>query len=80
MVGPRPDISGYADMLKGDDKIILSVRPGITGPASLMFSNEEEILVQQEDPLEYNDTVVWPQKVKINKVYVQEWNLLKDFK
>ena len=78
MVGPRPDIRGYADALKGNDKIILSIRPGITGPASLKFSDEEELLAQQVNPIEYNNTVLWPQKVEINKVYVQEWNLVKD--
>lgn len=78
MVGPRPDLKGYADTLEGDDRIILSVKPGITGPASLQFSNEEELLAQQDNPLEYNDTVLWPQKIEINKAYVQEWSLVKD--
>lgn len=78
MVGPRPDIKGYADVLKGEDRIILSVKPGITGPATLKFSNEEELLSQQENALEYNDKVLWPQKVEINKRYIQEWNILKD--
>ena len=78
MVGPRPDLKGYADVLEGDDRIIISVKPGITGPASLQFSNEEELLAQQEKPKEYNDTVLWPQKIKINSVYVQEWSLVKD--
>jgi len=80
IVGPRPDILGYADVLKGADRIILTVRPGITGPATLKFLNEEEILSKQKNPLEYNDTVIWPQKVAINKIYVQEWNLMKDFR
>lgn len=78
MVGPRPDIQGYADKLKGDDRIILSVKPGITGPATLKFSNEEEILDREENPLTFNDTVLWPQKLEINKCYVQEWNFFKD--
>ena len=78
MVGPRPDIEGYADELKGNDRTILSVRPGITGPASLVFLNEEELLSQQEKPLEYNDTVLWPQKVEINKTYLEEWSFLGD--
>lgn len=80
IVGPRPDILGYADVLEGNDRIILTVRPGITGPATLKFLNEEEILSKQKNPLEYNDTVLWPQKVEINKIYVQEWNLMKDFR
>lgn len=79
-VGPRPDVSGYADQLKGEARIILSVKPGITGPAQLAFKNEEEVLAQQEDPLKYNDEILWPQKVQINKEYVRNqsfWNDLK---
>ena len=77
-VGPRPDIPGYADRLEGEDRIILSVRPGITGPATLKYRNEEELLLQQTNPQEYNDTVIWPDKVRINKEYVQNWSLRKD--
>lgn len=79
-VGPRPDVEGYADKLEGEDRIILSIRPGITGPASLKYKNEEEILDQQEDPKWYNDNVIWPDKVKINKEYIQNWSLQKDIK
>jgi len=77
-VGPRPDIPGYADVLTGDDRIILMVRPGITGPATLKYKNEESLLVQQKDSKSYNDTVIWPDKVKINKQYVQNWSFAKD--
>lgn len=79
-VGPRPDVEGYADKLTGDDRIILSVKPGITGPATIKFSDEEEILANQKDPILYNDEVLWPQKVEINKVYVEEWNMMKDIR
>jgi len=78
-VGPRPDVEGYADKLEGDDRIILSVKPAITGPATIKFSNEETILSQQKNPLEYNDKVLWPEKVAINKEYVKNWSLLGDF-
>ena len=77
-VGPRPDVVGFADKLEGDDRIILSVRPGITGPASLKYKNEEDILAQQEDPERYNREVIWPDKVKINKEYIKNWSLKKD--
>jgi len=77
-VGPRPDVSGYADKLEGDDKIVLSIRPGITGPATLKYKDEETLLSQQPNPKEYNDTVIWPDKVKINKEYIQNWSLKKD--
>ena len=79
-VGPRPDIAGYADTLQGDDRIILSVKPGITGLASLKYRNEEELLQQQESPLVYNDQVIWPDKVCINKWYVEHHSLSMDIK
>ncbi|MEO1927637.1 MAG: sugar transferase [Nautiliaceae bacterium] len=77
-VGPRPDVPGYADKLKGEDRIILSVKPGITGPATLKYKNEEEILAKVNDPIKYNDEVIWPDKVKINKEYIKNWSLKKD--
>ena len=78
LVGPRPDIAGFADMLEGDDRIILSVKPGITGPASIFFRNEEHILAQQIDPEDYNRTVMWPKKVELNKTYIAEYSFYKD--
>ncbi len=77
-VGPRPDVEGYADKLQDDDRIVLSVRPGITGPASLKYKNEEEILSQQEDPKKYNDEIIWPDKVKINRAYIENWSFKQD--
>ena len=77
-VGPRPDVPGYADQLQGDDRRILLLRPGITGPASIKYRNEEELLAQQADPKTYNDTVIWPDKVKINLDYLDHWTFLGD--
>ena len=79
-VGPRPDIEGYADQLTGEDRIILSVKPGITGPAQLKYRNEEEILSQVENPQQYNDEVIWKDKVRINKKYVKNWSLSQDLR
>ncbi|NYT62139.1 sugar transferase [Alcaligenaceae bacterium] len=79
-VGPRPDVPGYADDLQGDDRIILSVRPGITGPASLKYKNEEALLDRQPDAYRYNREVIWPDKVKINKEYIRDYSFLKDMK
>jgi len=78
LVGPRPDVEGYADRLEGDERIVLSVRPGITGPASLKYRNEEEILASVDDPVRYNDEVIWPDKVKMNMEYIREWSFGKD--
>ena len=77
-VGPRPDVPGYADRLEGDDRIILKMRPGLTGPASIKYRHEDRILAQQPDPLRYNDEVLWPDKVKINKEYYEKWSIWRD--
>jgi len=77
-VGPRPDVSGYADKLDGEDRVVLSIRPGITGPASIKYKDEEGILEKQEDPKWYNDHVIWPDKVKINREYITNYSLKKD--
>ena len=77
-VGPRPDVPGYADQLQGDDRRILQLRPGITGPASIKYRNEEELLAQQADPKWYNDNVIWPDKVKINLEYLDHWSFYGD--
>ena len=80
VVGPRPDVSGYADKLEGEDMLILELRPGITGPASLKYANEEEILALQEDPVKYNDEVIYPDKVKINLDYYNNYSFWSDIK
>lgn len=79
-VGPRPDVPGYADVLVGTDRNILKLRPGITGPASLKYANEEEILAKVENPKEYNDTIIFPDKVRINLDYYRNHSLLGDIK
>ena len=68
-VGPRPDVEGYADKLEGEDRKVLELRPGITGPASLKYINEEEILAKVDNPQQYNDEIIFPDKVRINLDY-----------
>ena len=77
-VGPRPDVPGYADQLKGDDRRVLELRPGITGPASLKYRDEEELLAKVDNPIEYNDTVIYPDKVRINLYYLDHYSFVKD--
>ncbi|MGF1586959.1 MAG: sugar transferase [Bacteroidales bacterium] len=79
-VGPRPDVAGYADKLKGTDLDILKLKPGITGPASLKYINEEEILSIVDDPIKYNDEVIYPDKVRINLKYLNELSFWLDCK
>ena len=79
-VGPRPDVKGYADKLKGADRKILALRPGITGPASLKYYNEEYILSQKSNPKKYNDEVIFPDKVKINMDYFHNRSFFLDLK
>lgn len=77
-VGPRPDVPGYADQLQGEDRRILELRPGITGPASLKYRREEELLASVENPQEYNDQVIYPDKVRINLYYLKHYSFFKD--
>jgi lipopolysaccharide/colanic/teichoic acid biosynthesis glycosyltransferase len=77
-VGPRPDAAGYADQLIGDGRTILDVRPGITGPATIKYRNEEALLAASENPARYNDDVIYSDKVRINKAFVSEYSFGKD--
>ena len=77
-VGPRPDVPGFMDQLTGSDRKILMLRPGITGPATLKYRDEEELLAGVDDPERYNAEVIWPDKVRINLEYLNDWSLRKD--
>ena len=77
-VGPRPDVPGYADQLQGEERDILKLKPGITGPASLKYRNEEELLASVENPAQYNDEVIFPDKVKLNLYYLKNYSFIKD--
>lgn len=78
LVGPRPDVAGFADRLTGRDRVILRLRPGITGPATLAFADEERILARVSDPVAYNARVIWPAKVAINRDYALRGTLWTD--
>lgn len=77
-VGPRPDVPGYADALEGPDRKILQLRPGITGPATLYFRNEEQLLTSVDNPRKYNDEVIWPKKIELNLEYLENWSFWGD--
>ena len=91
-VGPRPDVPGYADKLQGDDRDVLKLRPGITGPATLKYRLEDEMISDyvaqkqkegdarpmQEIAVEYNDKVIYPDKVRINRYYLHHYSFIKD--
>lgn len=79
-VGPRPDVPSFADRLEGEDRVVLSIRPGITGPATLKYRDEETLLATVEDPERYNREVLWPDKVRINRDYILNWSLTNDLK
>ena len=104
-VGPRPDVPGYADQLQGDDRRVLKLRPGITGPATLKYRLEDEMIAEyirtqrskghtdstditeidvskltdQELAVWYNDNVIYPDKVRLNKYYLDHYSFIKDF-
>lgn len=79
-VGPRPDVPSFADKLIGEDRLLLTIRPGITGPATLKYRDEETLLASQDDPANYNQEVIWPDKVKLNCDYVRTWSFWGDVK
>lgn len=78
LVGPRPDIPGYYDELKNEDQLILHLKPGLTSEAGIKYRNEEEILNQQKNPLQYNDEVLFPEKVKMNLEYYHQLSFKND--
>jgi lipopolysaccharide/colanic/teichoic acid biosynthesis glycosyltransferase len=78
LVGPRPDVPEFTRRLTGEEKLILSLRPGITGPATIKYSDEEELLAGVADPKQFTDEVIWPDKVKINLDYYYNRSFLKD--
>jgi lipopolysaccharide/colanic/teichoic acid biosynthesis glycosyltransferase len=77
-VGPRPDLAGYYDLLQGEDRKILELKPGVTSLASIKYANEEQLLEKQENPLVYNDTILFPDKVKMNLEYYYSHSILGD--
>ena len=78
LVGPRPDIQGYYDLLEGNDRLILQLKPGLTSEAGMKFRNEEDVLSLQKNPEKYNDEVLFPEKVKMNLNYYHQLSLKKD--
>ena len=96
LVGPRPDVPGYADCLEGADRELLLLRPGITGPATMKYRDEEALLARVGQVIseqgetadgkggtvrsvqEYNDRVIWPDKVRINRYYLHHYSFLRD--
>ena len=79
-VGPRPDVPGYADLLKDGEERVLELRPGITGPASMKYRDEEELLSQVDNPQEYNDTVIYPDKTRLNLYYLDHYSFIDDIR
>ncbi len=91
-VGPRPDVPGYADKLTGGDRVILKLRPGITGPATLKYRLEDEMISAyvaqkqkegdsrevQDIAVEYNDNIIYPDKIRLNCYYYHHYSFFKD--
>ena len=78
IVGPRPDIAGYYDLLEGKDRLILNLKPGLTSLAALKYLYEDVLLAKQENPLEFNDTIIFPDKVKMNLKYYDNQSFVGD--
>ena len=77
-VGPRPDVLEVMSTLSKSDQIILSIKPGLTGPASLYYFNEEALLAEQEDPIAYTNQILTPKKNAINKDYIKNYHIFND--
>jgi len=77
-VGPRPDVPGYLDRLSGDARALWELRPGITGPATLLFRREEEMLASTKDYVRFNDEVIYPEKVRLNLAYMRQCSFAID--
>lgn len=78
VVGPRPDVPGFYDRLQGEERKILELKPGLTSAASLKYFDEEYLLAQKEDPIMYNETVIFPDKIKMNLAYYYNHSFLGD--
>ncbi|WP_228456986.1 sugar transferase [Chryseobacterium sp. Chry.R1] len=78
LVGPRPDIPGYYDKLEGENRFVLLLKPGLTSEAGIKYRNEEQILAQQKNPLQYNDEILFPDKVKMNLDYYHHLSFKND--
>lgn len=79
-VGPRPDVPGYYDLLSGEKRKVLQLKPGLTSLAAIKYRNEEYLLAQQEDAQAYNDQVLFPDKVKMNLEYLEKRSFFYDLK
>ena len=78
LVGPRPDVPGYYDRLQGEDRRVLDMKPGITGPSTIKYADEEALLAQHADPVHFNDHVIFPDKVRINLEYMDRCSFWTD--
>ncbi|WP_052911842.1 sugar transferase [Riemerella anatipestifer] len=79
-IGPRPDVSGYYDSLKGEDRKLLTLKPGLLSEATLEYRNEEYLLNQKENPLKYNDEIIFPHKIKLNLEYLERVSFKEDIR
>ena len=79
-VGPRPELRKYVNYYSEEDMVVLSVRPGITGLASIEYRNEVELLKTAKDPEAFFINEIIPEKNKLNKIYIEKSNFWLDLK
>ncbi|MEM7162180.1 MAG: sugar transferase [Bacteroidota bacterium] len=79
-VGPRPEVPRYVKLYSEEQREVLSVRPGLTDPASLAFINESELLAESQDPVEKYIKEIMPQKLEMNLAYIRKRNFLSDLR
>lgn len=80
LVGPRPEVPKYVALYTEEQREILKVRAGITDYASIEFSNENDILANENDPEKAYIEKIMPRKIELNKKYLSEISVMTDIK
>ncbi|HEV2494769.1 MAG TPA: sugar transferase [Terriglobia bacterium] len=80
LVGPRPEVPEYAAQYTPEERHVLEIRPGITGPASLAYIDEERLLADQPDKETFYIRTVMPQKLRVDLAYCRAVGLLEDLR
>ncbi len=78
LVGPRPELQKFVDLYTPEQRLIISIRPGITDLASIEYRNENELLEGKTDPIDYYVREIMPHKLELNRHYIQHQSLMMD--
>ena len=79
LVGPRPEVEKYTNLYTSEQRKVLEIVPGITDYASILFSDENELLSSVKNPEEYYINEIMPKKIQLNLIYINNYNLKNYF-